>query len=134
MYHATPSPIVRRTKIESEMTRPLLSFEAIELPLSQPEASVLESTKHKHCNLSLISSHVDQSEYSTVIPSSTGFAGDTSLTEVQAISAGVECYNSDSPDKLHERRSDSAGDSSRSGFTDNPTTRSKCSDVEDIGL
>jgi len=38
----------------------------------------------------------------TVIPSSTEFVGDTSLIEVQAISAGVKCYNSNSPDKLYE--------------------------------
>jgi hypothetical protein len=78
---------------------------------------MLESTKHKHCNLSLISSHVDQSEYNTLIPSSTGFASDTSLTEVQAISAGVKWYNSDSLYKRHERMLDSGGGGSRSGFT-----------------
>ncbi|MEI6539930.1 MAG: hypothetical protein WCO86_10460, partial [Planctomycetota bacterium] len=69
-------------------------------------------------NLPLISSHVDQSEYNTVIPSSAELVENTSLTEVQAIFAGVKCYNSDSRNKLYKRMSDSARDSSRSDFPD----------------
>ena len=89
--------------MEREMTRPLLSLEAIELPLSRHHDSVLESTKHKYFRISLIRSHVDQSEYNTVIPSSTCSAGDTPLPETQAISAGVQRYYSDCPNNLRKR-------------------------------
>ena len=87
MYHATPSPIVSNTKIESDMTRPLLSFEAIELPLGQLVAGVFESKEHKHCRYYGISSLMEHEHNNTFLPSSTQRSSDTPVSEVLAVFA-----------------------------------------------